>query len=276
MRHTKGIDPNQVLFIPAPDKDKDNLLSWTSDMMKKIGVLPTVKISPPSDKLLFVHYLAEGRDIFFFTNTDNSAPISFRADFNTAGKTPWLWNPDTGERGVFAYGDKKNALDIRIEPAGSLLLVFDPNMKAKPAKPQPAVDFNDGLEITTSWQADFAHCLTGEIFTRKIDKLIDLGQDKDPQLNAFAGTILYRAEFNAPDKKRTVLDLGQCRDISEVKLNGKSLGMRWYGRHIYDTAGVLRKGKNTLEIKVTTSLSGPKANPVPAGLIGPVRLLKTR
>ena len=276
MDHIHKSDPNRVVFLPAPDKNKDNLLSWTSDLMNKIGVSPTVKISPPSDKLLVVYYLAEGRDIFFFTNTDNSAPISFRADFNTAGKTPWLWNPDTGERGVFAYGDKKNALDIRIEPAESLLLVFDPNMKAKPAKPQPAVDFNDGLEITTSWQADFAHCLTGEKFTRKIDKLIDLGQDKDPQLNAFAGTILYRAEFNAPDKKRTVLDLGQCRDISEVKLNGKSLGMRWYGRHIYDTAGVLRKGKNTLEIKVTTSLSGPKANPVPAGLIGPVRLLKTR
>jgi hypothetical protein len=276
MGHIRKSDPNRVAFIPAPDKEKDNLLYWTSDLMKKIGVSPTVKISPPSDKLLFVHYLAEGRDIFFFTNTDNSAPVSFHADFNTAGKTPWSWNPDTGARGVFAYGDKKNSLDIRIEPAELLLLVFDPNMKAKSAIRQPAVDFNDGFEITTSWQADFSHCVTGKKFTRKIDKLIDLGQDKDPQLNTFAGTILYRAEFNAADKKRTVLDLGECRDISEVKLNGKSLGMRWYGRHIYDVADTLKKGKNTIEIKVTTSLSDSKAKPVSAGLIGPVRLLKTR
>jgi hypothetical protein len=284
MGHIEKIDPNRVAFISAPDKDKDNLLSWTADLMKKISVSPTVKISPPSDKLLFVHYLAEGRDIFFFNNTDNVAPISFRADFNTAGKTPWLWNPDTGARGVFAYGDKTNALDIRIEPSESLLLVFDPKMKAKPAKPQPAVDFNDGLEIKTNWQAEFSNCMTGEKFTRKIDKLIDFGEEKDSQLNAFAGTILYQAEFNAPDKKRTFLDLGKCCDISEVKLNGKSLGMRWYGRHTYDTAGVLKKGKNTLEIKVTTSLANyvrslkesPKSNPVPAGLIGPVRLLKTR
>ena len=276
MDHIQKSDPNRIAFIPAPDKNKDNLLSWTSALMKKISVLPTVKISPPSDKLLFVHYLAEGRDIFFFTNTDNSAPISFRADFNTAGKTPWIWNPDTGARGVFAYGDKKNALDIRIEPAESLLLVFDPNMKAKPAKPQPVVDFNDGLEIKTNWQAEFSNCMTAEKLTRKIDKLIDLGQDKDPQLNTFAGTILYQAEFNAADKKRTVLDLGECCDISEVKLNGKSLGMRWYGRHIYDTADALKKGKNTIEIKVTNSLSNLKAKPVSAGLIGPVWLLKTR
>jgi hypothetical protein len=136
MRHIKAIDPNQVLFIPAPDKDKDNLLSWTSNMMKKIGVLPTVRISPPSDKLLFVHYLAEGRDVFFFTNTDNVAPVSFRADFNTAGKTPWVWNPDTGKRDKFTHSDKSGALNISIKPGDSLLLVFEPDTKTKPVKPK--------------------------------------------------------------------------------------------------------------------------------------------
>jgi hypothetical protein len=134
MGHIEKSDPNRVVFLPAPDKDKDNLLSWTSDLMKKISVSPTVKSSPPSDKLLFVHYLAEGRDIFFFTNTDNVAPISFRADFNTAGKTPWLWNPDTGERKKFAYSGKPNDLNITIKQAGSLLLVFEPDFKAKPAQ----------------------------------------------------------------------------------------------------------------------------------------------
>ncbi len=136
MGHIEEIDPNRVLFIPAPDKDKGNLLSWTSDMMKKIGVLPTVRISPSSDKLLFVHYLAEGRDIFFFANTDNAAPVSFRADFNTAGKTPWVWNPDTGKRNKFAYSDKPGDLNISIKPGDSLLLVFEPDTKTKPAKPK--------------------------------------------------------------------------------------------------------------------------------------------
>jgi hypothetical protein len=134
MRKVKENDPNRVLFIPAPQKDKDNLLSWTSGLMKKISVLPTVKISPPSDKLLFVHYLAEDRDIFFFTNTDNAAAISFRADFNTPGKTPWLWNPDTGKRDKFANSGKSGDLNIKIKPADSLLLVFEPDAKAKAAK----------------------------------------------------------------------------------------------------------------------------------------------
>jgi hypothetical protein len=104
--------------------------------MKKISVLPTVKISPPSDKLLFVHYLAEGRDIFYFVNTDNVAPISFRADFNTAGKTPWVWNPDTGKSEKFAHSDKSGALNISIKPGDSLLLVFEPDTKTKSEKPK--------------------------------------------------------------------------------------------------------------------------------------------
>ena len=166
-------------------------------------------------------------------------------------------------------------------------MVFDPNTKGKPGKPAPAVDFNDALEITTHWKADFTNCVTGEKFTREIDKLIDLAQTQDTLLNTFAGTILYRTEFNAADKKRTILDLGKVYDISEVKLNDKSLGTRWYGRHTYDTTGVLKKGKNVLEVKVTTTLANyvrslkdkPEAiasKPAPAGLVGPVRLLKAQ
>ena len=31
MRHIEKNDPNQVLFIPDPNKDKDNLLTWTAE-----------------------------------------------------------------------------------------------------------------------------------------------------------------------------------------------------------------------------------------------------
>ncbi len=135
MGHIVKSDPNHVVFITPPEKDKDNILSWTSDMMKKIGVAPTVKISPPSDKLLFVHYLAEGRDMFYLVNTGN-ADMSFVADFNTPGKTPWTWNPDTGKREKFAKKGKSGDLNIKIKAAGSLLLVFEPDAKAKTAKPE--------------------------------------------------------------------------------------------------------------------------------------------
>jgi hypothetical protein len=126
-------DPNLVLFIPAPETDKDNLLSWASELMKKISVQPTLRISPVSDKLLFVHYLADDRDIFYFVNTGNGE-LSFNAKFEMSGKIPWAWNADTGERKKFSYSGKPDDLKITIKKAGSLLLVFEPDPKAKTVK----------------------------------------------------------------------------------------------------------------------------------------------
>jgi hypothetical protein len=133
MGYVEKSDPNQVLFIPAPEKGKDNLLSWTCDMMKKIKVPPTIGISSPSDKLLFVHYLAEDRDIFYFVNTDKAASVSFRAKFDMADKKPWNWNPETGKRDKYS-SSKSGELNINIKPASSLLLVFEPDPKSKTTK----------------------------------------------------------------------------------------------------------------------------------------------
>ena len=278
------VNSPSVLFLPAPDKNKDNLTSWVSEFAGKINLQPTVKMSPSSDDVFFTHYLADNRDIFFFTNAGHTSAVSFRAQFNIAGKTPWVWNPETATRTIYPSGDANDLFDIELAPQESLLLVFEPNTPKGSMSPKRVVDFNDVFEIKSSWQAEFTHCAAGKKFSRKFDKLIDLGQSKDRELNAFAGTVVYRAEFDAPDTGRTALDLGKCYDISEVMLNGKPLGLRWYGAHLYDAADALKPGKNILEIKVTTSLANyarsvkdkRPSKPVPAGLAGPVRLLKTR
>lgn len=71
-------------------------------------------------------------------------------------------------------------------------------------------------------------------------------------------------------------------------LNGKDLGVKWYGRHVYRVADALRTGRNELQVRVTTVLGNYckslTNNPVaqrwtvrqpwqPAGMVGPVRLL---
>jgi hypothetical protein len=120
-----------VVFLP-PQKDKDNLTTWAAELTGKLGILPTVKISPASDNVLFVHYVADNRDIFFFTNTNRTEKVSFNAKFNTADKTPFVWDIETGTRSIFPYGDKKNELDIHLEPLKSVLVVFEPDSKGRP------------------------------------------------------------------------------------------------------------------------------------------------
>jgi hypothetical protein len=84
-----------------------------------------------------------------------------------------------------------------------------------------------------------------------------------------------------------LIDLGEVQGITELSLNGRALGTRWYGAHVYDLNGAVKEGENLLSIKLTT-ISGNyvkslKDNEVaqrwtrhqdnyPMGILGPVRL----
>jgi len=158
-------------------------------------------------------------------------------------------------------------------------------------QPKPQIDFDKFVELKPAWQVEFKHGITRATFRRSMTKLIDIGKSDDPNLHTFAGTITYRCDFDVNDAAYRILDLGKVLGISEAALNGRTLGVRWYGRHVYDMADALKPGKNTLEVKVTTHLGNYthslKDNPVakswtrqmwvpfePMGMTGPVRLLK--
>jgi hypothetical protein len=86
-----------------------------------------------------------------------------------------------------------------------------------------------------------------------------------------------------------VLSLGVVHGTATVRLNGKELGVRWWGRPLFDARGALVKGRNVLEIDVTTMLGNFMRSresdaatkrwawwfpAIPAGLVGPVQLMK--
>ena len=108
----------------------------------------------------------------------------------------------------------------------------------------------------------------------------------------FGGTIIYRKTFES--SKLSVLDLGKVAETAEVTLNGKNLGVKYWGERIFDISEAIIEGENELKIKVTTLLwnycnsktmeENPMAKlwanrnriksdkPLPTGLIGPVML----
>jgi hypothetical protein len=86
-----------------------------------------------------------------------------------------------------------------------------------------------------------------------------------------------------------VLNLGQVHGVSEVFVNGKSCGVKWYGRRIHLLKDMLVSGENTIEVHVTTTMGNyikrmkdcptaeswvRKQDDQPMGLVGPVELYK--
>jgi hypothetical protein len=115
----------------------------------------------------------------------------------------------------------------------------------------------------------------------------------------FSGTGTYTKTINAPASwfkpgTQIWLDLGDVRNLAEVEVNGKSLGIVWHTPFRVNVSSVLKPGSNELTIRVTNAwvnrLIGDQqpgatkytyadvkpynANSplLPSGLLGPVRI----
>jgi hypothetical protein len=108
------------------------------------------------------------------------------------------------------------------------------------------------LQIKDAWSVTGLH-VNGEIITKKMEKLEDL--KGLPEWVNFCGTIIYQNNIIVEDQKKVKwMDLGKAVGISELFINGKDAGAKWYGRRIYPIGAFIRNGKNTIEIKMVTTM----------------------
>ncbi|MCX6907295.1 MAG: glycosyl hydrolase family 43, partial [Verrucomicrobia bacterium] len=89
----------------------------------------------------------------------------------------------------------------------------------------------------------------------RLARLTDLSRHADEGIRHFSGTASYRKTFNAPrttlHASRQFLDLGEVRNLAEVIVNGRNLGVLWKQPFRLDITGALKDGANELEIRVT-------------------------
>jgi hypothetical protein len=267
--------------VEAPGADR---LGWYARVQKQFGIEPLVRIGKPDVNLSQIALREGERELFFFVNSDIGRTVETLAEFATGAKTPWQWDPETGERFAYPTEGRANRLRLRIEPGGSLLLAFEPAMPGTPrARPRPAEE--SALALAGGWQLHLRH-VSGENRDLALERLVDFKDDD--RLRAFAGEAVYRRSFDVSGTFH-FLDLGAVHGVSAVRLNGKDLGVKWYGRHVYRAADALKAGSNELEVRVVTVLGNYckslTNNPVAqgwtarqpwqsAGMTGPVRLLK--
>ncbi|MCR5013278.1 MAG: glycoside hydrolase family 2, partial [Bacteroidales bacterium] len=245
----------------------------------------------------------DGSEMLFLCNTSryhaHQTKIGFHHEL-THRKHPWVWDLHTGERHPLSL-DEDDSYDFDLGPAESMLIVFE----KKPFDGSPKT--GDGSQKTfvgsrktalTGWEVEFDHARLDTSFRVHLDTLFDLKDHPDYQ--HFAGTVIYRKTLSQEELKSLdvtshgcILDLGRVEGVSEVFVNGRPAGVKYYGRRIYGIGRLLHEGDNVLEIKVTTTLGnylktlGKEENPTtwvyvnhpkrdqalqPMGLVGPIAL----
>ncbi len=279
---------SNVFQAPAPDSKKPwekSLLSWADKLLNKIELERDITLDTLDNSFYQIRMRDGVRDIFFLVNTDSDRSITLDAAFNSKGNTAWHWDPETGKRMLFA-SPVSGPIPITLPPHGSLLLVFEPQGGSKAAPPRKQL--TAGTTLTGTWDCQFIPA-QGKAFGNSAFNLVDLGKSKKKKFNTFAGVIAYKKNFRIDNVSAAgALDLGTVYGVSEVTLNGKPVGIRWYGQHVYDISDSVMPGENELVIKVTTVLHNyartldkktcagywvdRNKGAVSAGLTGPVKI----
>ena len=110
-------------------------------------------------------------------------------------------------------------------------------------------------EIAGPWELSFPPHWQRPAESRVLDRLISWTEHSDPGVKYFSGTATYRKTFEEPSppasNARLVLDLGDLKNLAEVKLNGRDLGILWKPPFRVDVTAAVRPGTNQLEVRVT-------------------------
>ena len=278
-------------FILLEKPSDGKYLEWYKEVMEKYDLPHTINISTPDRFLLHNHYFTDDKsDIFLFVNAHRYESRKLDVIFPksvTAGKKAWLYNAADGKRYRLPV-KKDGSLHFEFGPAESYLFVFNRlGGNAENWAPMP-VEGKDSIRID-NWSVRLCHQQEKWVKDTVVTGLKDL---RDTKAVNFMGDVTYTATITLdPDSMPQYLNLGKVANISELKVNGKEAGVRWFGRQIYDLKGLLHEGENTIEVKVTTLMGNylhtlkdnkvaqrqvikRKQPLVSMGLIGPVVLYK--
>ena len=153
------------------------------------------------------------------------------------------------------------------------------------------------LDLKGPWRVGFTPMRDGlSRFEAESPELSLWNESPDLRVRSFAGTATYQMKFSVPSgsfdhERRVVLDLGAVHDLAEIVINGKAADVLWTPPFRVDVTDLLVRGPNRLEIRVTNtwhnwrlqnrflpvkhpwSERGLSRPPMPAGLVGPVRLV---
>lgn len=206
-------------------------------------------------QLLYVHRKLSGGDIYWVNNR-NDRNETVAATFRVHGKVPQIWHPETGtmEPASYKIENNRTTVSLNLTPNDAVFVVF----LSDAAKNAVTLPTGREKEITTvegSWKIRF-QSNRGAPDSATFDRLTSYTERSDAGIKYFSGTATYTKHINLPSDAITKgaqlwLDLGDVKNLAEVVVNGKPLGIVWKKPFRVNVTSAFRAGDNQLEIKIT-------------------------
>jgi hypothetical protein len=208
--------------------------------------------------LNYLHRRAGDADIYFICNSSNGYTRA-SCTFRVTGKRPEIWSPMTGgirQAAAWSQIDGRTVVPLEFTPYGSMFVVFRQSVSTRAAgKTEDNFPTFTALgEIRGPWTVQFDPAWGGPASCR-FDSLVSWAQRPEEGIKFYAGTATYHKTFDLPPsahKKgdRVWLDLGNVKELAEVRLNDKNLGVLWAFPFRVDVTDAVRTRDNKLEVDV--------------------------
>ncbi|MGC8643398.1 MAG: glycosylhydrolase-like jelly roll fold domain-containing protein, partial [Isosphaeraceae bacterium] len=222
------------------------------------------------DSLNYVHRRTAEGEIYFVANQSERS-VAAECSFRVTGRHPDLCDPVTGEiyaAHAFREHDRRTTLPLELPPRGSIFVLFRHPCTMERSEGRNAPALVRIQEIKGPWSISFDPKWGGPASV-EFDRLVDWTSRSEDGIKYYSGTAVYRKRVDLEDVNLPLwLDLGAVRELAEVRLGGKSLGVVWTEPFRVKISGAARKGENELEVRVT--------NLWPNRLIGDARLPRER
>ncbi|MDQ2834347.1 MAG: glycoside hydrolase [Acidobacteriota bacterium] len=253
----------------------------------------------PDAELMCVHRKLKDGDIYFVDNR-NDRVENLDATFRVEGRKPELWHADTvrTEPASYRIVNGRTTVPLKLNPYETVFVVFR-KPAAQSSWAAPVRTETASTTLKGPWRVSFEpnRGVAGEV---NFDQLSSWSTNPDAGVKYFSGTATYTKTVQADDGwfkpgAHLMLDLGDVKELAEVSVNGKPMGIVWHSPFQLDVTGALHRGANELTIKVTdlwvnrligdqqagatkytfTTFKPYPANAplVPSGLMGPVRVV---
>jgi hypothetical protein len=244
--------PQRAVLVKV---DVASLLTWFRELQRRFSLSPDVLLSEPKDFLSQVHYRQAEREIFFFANYSGDQTHTFQAQCPMGRRyTAWLWDTQTGERHPLRWAPDAGTLTLTLGPVESMLIVLEHRNaegNEQPALPSGSASAGTTRVLRADWQVELEP-VSGTPRTLMVSDW------KDPALTSaldgFGGTITCSTKVQIDAARECFLELGVLHSVSELWLNGRSLGVRWFGNQTYDISHAVIEGQNELRLRLTTTL----------------------
>ena len=248
----------------------------------------------PAD-IRFVHRHTDDAEIYWInkpSDDDRRVELSFRVK----GLKPRVWHPETGLCEEVSYRQKggRTLVTLNLVPNDAVFVVFS----GKGSRRQVLYDRAETVvkQLDGPWSVSF-QAGRGAPDTTVFDTLASWTTAQDFSIRHFSGTATYSQTFTAQSGVKTILDLGEVKNLAHIYLNGHDLGTRWKEPWTVDVTEALKDGENELVIEVTNlwpnriigdlqsdcpaqitythmQFFRPDSPLLPSGLFGPVKLIR--